>query len=423
MTTAAASNARLRVLAEVSHAFAMVVTDYPVLLRSIATLTAELVGDGCMVSLIDTDGETLVNATNAHRDPALQDDYATYLAGVRLPKSTSSAVSAVVARTGEPTLVSEIDPATIVAQSDAALKPIVARLNVHSFAVVPIRARSVIIGTLSMVRSGPGRGYTGDDLTLLQDLADRAGLAIANARLYDELERRVRLRTADLEAVNQELEAFSYSVSHDLRAPLRAIDGFSKALLDDHAGQLDEEGREFLARVRGATHRMTQLIDDLLSLAKITRAEVKRQTVDLGDIARRVLADLGTRDPQRSVTTRVADGLVAHADPRLITVMLENLLGNAWKFTAKQATATIEVGVETRDSDRVFFVRDNGAGFAMEHATKLFAPFQRLHATSDFEGTGIGLATVHRVVARHGGRVWADAQPDQGATFFFMLGT
>ncbi|HKC39091.1 MAG TPA: ATP-binding protein, partial [Gemmatimonadales bacterium] len=349
-------------------------------------------------------------------------DYASYLAGVRLPKSTSSAVSAVVARTGEPKLVSEIDPATVVAQSDEALKPLVARLNVHSFAVVPIRARGVIIGTLSMVRSGPGRGYTADDLTLLQDLADRAGLAIANARLYDDLERRVRLRTADLELVNEELEAFSYSVSHDLRAPLRAIDGFSQALLDDHASQLDEQGREYLGRVRGATHRMTQLIDDLLSLARITRAQLKRERVDVTDVARKILTELGTCDRQRQVATSVADDLVVQADPRLITVMLENLLGNAWKFTAKRERATIDVGTEVRGAETVYFVRDNGAGFAMDHATKLFAPFQRLHAASEFEGTGIGLAIVNRVVMRHGGRVWADAALDQGATFFFMLG-
>ena len=422
MTTQDASNARLRVLAQVSHAFAMVATDLPVLLRSIATTTAELVGDGCMVSLIDADGETLVNATNAHRDPALEADYAGYLAGVRLSKSTSSAVSAVVARTGEPKLVPEIDPAAVVAQSDEALRPLVARLNVHSFAVVPIRARGAIIGTLSMVRSGPGRGYTSDDLTLLQDMADRAGLAIETARLYDDLERRVRLRTADLEIVNKELEAFSYSVSHDLRAPLRAIDGFSQALLADHAGQLDEDGRGYLERVRGAAQRMAQLIDDLLSLSKITRAQLKRERVDLTEVAQKILTELGSRDPERKVATRVAEGLVVQADPRLLTVMLENLLGNAWKFTSKQSAASIEVGTELRGNETVYLVRDNGAGFAMEHATKLFAPFQRLHAASDFEGTGIGLATVYRVVTRHGGRVWAEAEPGQGATFFFTLG-
>ncbi len=226
----------------------------------------------------------------------------------------------------------------------------------------------------------------------------------------------------ELQQANKELEAFSYSVSHDLRAPLRAIDGFSHALLTDYESTLDEQGRDYLQRVRGATKRMAQLVDDLLSLSKITRAQLTREHVDLSDVARKVLADLGTRDSQRNVTTRVADGLAVQADPRLITVMLENLLGNAWKFTSKQPAATIEVGKESRGEEVVFYIKDNGAGFAMEHATRLFAPFQRLHAAEEFEGTGIGLATVNRVVARHGGRVWAEARPGQGATFLFTLG-
>ena len=226
----------------------------------------------------------------------------------------------------------------------------------------------------------------------------------------------------ELEGANKELEAFSYSVSHDLRAPLRAIDGFSHALLTDYESKLDEQGRDYLQRVRAATKRMTQLIDDLLSLSKITRASLARQRVDLSDLAKHVLTELGGRDPARRVTIRVADDLVVQADPRLITVMLENLLGNAWKFTSKQAAATIEVGKESRGEETVFYIKDNGAGFSMEHATKLFAPFQRLHAAEEFEGTGIGLATVNRVVVRHGGRVWAEARPGQGATFLFTLG-
>jgi len=226
----------------------------------------------------------------------------------------------------------------------------------------------------------------------------------------------------ELEGANKELEAFSYSVSHDLRAPLRAIDGFSHALLADYENKLDEQGQDYLRRVRGATKRMTQLIDDLLSLSKITRASLTRQRVDLSDVAKHVLAELGGRDPGRRITTRVADDLVVQADPQLITVMLENLLGNAWKFTSKQPAATIEVGKESRGEETVFYIKDNGAGFSMEHATKLFAPFQRLHAPEEFEGTGIGLATVNRVVVRHGGRVWAEARPGQGATFLFTLG-
>jgi signal transduction histidine kinase len=261
---------------------------------------------------------------------------------------------------------------------------------------------------------------TGADDYLVKPFAARELLARVQTHL--DLARLRREWSQELERANNELEAFSYSVSHDLRAPLRAIDGFSQALLVDYAEKLDEPGRDYLQRVRAATKRMTQLIDDLLSLSKITRTALKRERVDLTDLARKVLTELGGRDPQRKIDTRVADGLVVQADARLVTVMLENLLGNAWKFTSKEPAATIEVGKDTRNGETVYFIKDNGAGFAMEHATKLFAPFQRLHAASDFEGTGIGLATVNRVVARHGGHVWAEAKPGQGATFLFTLG-
>ena len=226
----------------------------------------------------------------------------------------------------------------------------------------------------------------------------------------------------ELESANSELEAFSYSVSHDLRAPLRSIDGFGKALLDDYADRLDEQGLRYLDRVRNATRRMGRLIDDLLKLSRITRAPLGRERVDLSAMARRVLGELAAREPERSVDVAVSDGLVIQADPRLLAVMLENLLQNAWKFTGRQASARIEVGHQVREDEEVFFVRDNGAGFEMEYAGKLFAPFQRLHSEEEFEGTGIGLATVQRIVSRHGGRVWAQGAVGQGATFFFALG-
>jgi signal transduction histidine kinase len=224
-----------------------------------------------------------------------------------------------------------------------------------------------------------------------------------------------------LAEANKELEAFSYSVSHDLRAPLRAIDGFSKALLSDYGDKFDERGRRYIDRVRSATQRMSQLIDDLLSLSKIVRTPMRRECVDLTELGRNVLSDLGARDADRRVQISVSDDLTCHGDPRLLTVLLENLLGNAWKFTSKQPEARIEVGKERRDGTTTFFVRDNGAGFEMEYANKLFAPFQRLHDATEFPGTGIGLATVHRVVSRHGGRIWAHASPGQGATFLFTL--
>ena len=414
-------NARLRVLAEVSHAFAKVATDYRRLLAQIVRTTADLVGDGCLVTLLGDDGVTLINEASAHRDPELEVVYKTYLAGLSITTTTSAAVSASVIRSGQAALVPEIVPEAVVARADDALKPLVTRLNVHSYAVMPIRAREAIIGSLSLVRSAPGRGYTPDDLTLLQDLADRAGLAIENARLYDDLERRVRQRTTELEAVNRELESFSYSVAHDLRAPLRSIDGFSLAVLEDAGERLDPTDRRHLVRVREAAQRMARLIDDLLGLSRLSRAELRRSRVDLSALARAIVGRLREGHPERHVDAVVEDGLFVDADARLLEIMLTNLLGNAWKFTSKRPSARIELASRAEDGPRVFFVRDDGAGFDPESATKLFGAFQRLHDASEFEGSGIGLATVQRIINRHGGRLWAEGAVDRGATFFFTL--
>jgi light-regulated signal transduction histidine kinase (bacteriophytochrome) len=247
-------------------------------------------------------------------------------------------------------------------------------------------------------------------------LAVAAGYALyTRQKLTVELEARV----AELKAANAELEAFSYSVSHDLRGPLRAIDGFSQILLEHHRAQLDEQARHYLERVRAGSVRMGHLIDDLMSLAKIQRAEMHRAEVDLSAIAREVVEELRRRDPARVVEVTVADGVRARADGRLLRAALENLLANAWKFTSKTAAPRITFGCEGGET---YFVRDNGAGFDMAYAHKLFAPFQRLHAQSEFEGTGIGLATVSRIITRHGGRLWAEAVEGQGATFWFTLG-
>ena len=236
-----------------------------------------------------------------------------------------------------------------------------------------------------------------------------------------DLERRVEARTRDLAAANKELEAFSYSVSHDLRAPLRAIDGFSKVLLSNYAKTLDDRGRHYLDRVRAATQRMSELIDDLLGLARVGRKELARKEVDVSALAARVAAELARRDAERAVRVEIAPGLSAHADPQLLTIVLENLMGNAWKFTGKAAAARIEVGREVNGTGEAFYVRDNGAGFDMAYADKLFGAFQRLHLESDFEGTGIGLVTVQRIVTRHGGRIWAEGAVGKGATFHFTL--
>jgi two-component system NtrC family sensor kinase len=225
----------------------------------------------------------------------------------------------------------------------------------------------------------------------------------------------------ELKSKNIELEAFSYSVSHDLRAPLRSIDGFSKLLLADYAGKLDAQGQDYLHIVRESTQRMGELIDDLLLLSRVGRADLRRDRIDLSAIARTVSEELNKRDPDRHVKWCVEDQLLVEADSGLMRVAFDNLLGNAWKFTAKVSAPRIDVGTHQQEGAPVFFVRDNGAGFSMEYAEKLFSPFQRLHTESEFEGTGIGLATVYRIVDRHGGRIWADSAVDHGATFYFTI--
>lgn len=241
------------------------------------------------------------------------------------------------------------------------------------------------------------------------------------AALNQSLERRVAERTAELETLNKELESFSYSVSHDLRAPLRSIDGFTAILQKNLADQLDEQGKGYMTRVRAATQRMGHLIDDLLSLSRTARSGMVRREIDLSHLAESILHDLQEGAPERIVKTTVASGMVVHADTELMRAVLENLLGNAWKFTAKKADARIDVGVKQEAGDTVYFVQDNGAGFDMKYVEKLFGAFQRLHATTDFEGTGVGLANVQRIIHRHGGKVWCEGEVDRGATFYFTI--
>ena len=244
----------------------------------------------------------------------------------------------------------------------------------------------------------------------------------AAARRAEELERRVEERTVELTAVNRELEAFSYSVSHDLRAPLRAMDGFSQVLLEDYGSSLDAQGREYLGRIRAASQRMSRLIDDLIQLSRVTRSELRREPVDLSALVREVAAEVQEREPGRRVELEVQDGVAVRGDARLLRVGLVNLIGNAFKFTRDHPAPRIRFEAVATPRERVYTLRDNGAGFDMAYAAKLFKPFQRLHTAAEFEGTGIGLATWQRIVHRHGGRVWAEAAPGRGAAFHFTLG-
>jgi hypothetical protein len=243
-----------------------------------------------------------------------------------------------------------------------------------------------------------------------------------NVQVYSELEQRVRQRTSQLEAANQELEAFSYTISHDLRSPLRSIIGFSELLQMKYNNQLDEQAKQYLNRVSTSAKGINTQMDAMLSLHKLTQVELKRETVDLSGIAEEILSHLKAVEARRQVETQVAQGLTVNGDPVLLRVMLENLLSNAWKYSAKVEQARIEFGVKKeKNSSSAFYVRDNGAGFDMKRADKLFRPFQRLHSDNEFPGTGVGLASVQRIIHKHGGRIWVEAAVGRGATFYFTI--
>ena len=257
-----------------------------------------------------------------------------------------------------------------------------------------------------------------------RDVSEQRAKDEAIRRLNRELEEQIAERTHALEAAtraNKEIESFSYSVSHDLRAPLRAIDGFSKLVLEQYGDRLDDEGRRFLARVRAGSQRMSRLIDDLLQLSRLSQAPLNAGPVDLAALAQETAQELARRDPERRVVFELEASLPAQGDPHLLRIAMENLLGNAWKFTSHTPNARIAFGAEEGSGETVYFVRDNGAGFDMSYADKLFLPFQRLHDPGEFEGSGIGLATAQRIIRRHGGRIWAEASPGHGATFRFTL--
>jgi len=290
---------------------------------------------------------------------------------------------------------------------------------VKSLVMVPIRPDDPVgaIGNYWAAR----HQATSEEVELLQALANTASVAMEDVRLFAELEQRVRDRTLDLEAANRELEAFSYSVSHDLRAPLRGVGTLVGMLEEKLAGLADAESADYARRIQGEVFRMSSLIDDLLRLAKLSRLELQRQEVNLSGLAADIARRIQSQNPERRGVFTIHPGLTAQADVGLLRVVLENLLSNAWKYSGRRDRALIEFGAEQQEGSLVYFVRDNGAGFDMQFSDKLFAPFQRLHHDRDFKGHGIGLATVQRVIHRHGGRIWARAELEKGAAFYFTL--
>lgn len=297
--------------------------------------------------------------------------------------------------------------------------------NIRFYAGAPLVTRDGhSLGTLCVIDRVPRR-LTGEQLAALRALRRDV---ITELELRRSIGERDQARAAleqlnvELEAANQELQAFNFSVSHDLRAPLTIIDGFSKALLEDYASSLDQQGRDYLGRIRAASQRMTHLIDALLNLSRLSRDPLNREPADLSEIGRTIERELRYLDNgRRRVTLRIADGMTTKGDRLLLRSLIENLLGNAWKYTRQREEAVIEFGVTDEGGKRVYFVRDNGVGFDMKYAGRLFAPFQRMHRPEEFEGIGVGLAIAQRVVRRHGGRIWVEAEPDRGATFFFTL--
>ena len=291
---------------------------------------------------------------------------------------------------------------------------------VKSLAMVPIRA-SVPIGALGIYWAETHRATPGE-VMLLQALADTTSVAIENVQVYQDLEQRVRDRTARLEAAHKELEAYAYAVSHDLRAPLRAVDGFSQILFEEAGANLNAAGQDALQRIHTAARRAVLLADDLLRLSRVTRADLQLGRVDLSQMAHAIAAELRAGAPARAVEFNIAPDLIARGDSGLLRLLLDNLLGNAWKYTSKRPAARIDVGRALQpDGTVAYHVRDNGVGFDMAYAGRLFGPFQRLHGADEFPGTGIGLATAQRIVHQHGGQIWVEAAPNHGAAFYFTL--
>jgi light-regulated signal transduction histidine kinase (bacteriophytochrome) len=316
---------------------------------------------------------------------------------------------------------------------------VLSQFQVRANLAVPLLQGQHLWGLLCIHQCRAPREWQSTEIEFVTRIANHLAVALKHAELLADLRTEITERQqaqqqvqdlnqglqqsiVELRAVNKELEAFSYSVSHDLRAPLRSIDGFSQALLEDYLEQLDTVGQDYLHRIRAASQRMGQLIDDLLTLSRVTRSEIHVAPVDLSQIASHICTQLQLVHPERAVETVIQPGLQVQGDVQLLRAMLENLFNNAWKFTSKHTQARIEFGQSSQDARiPVYFVRDDGAGFDMAYADKLFAPFQRLHGIHDFPGNGIGLATVQRIAHRHGGNVWADAAVEQGATFYFTL--
>jgi PAS domain S-box-containing protein len=418
---------RLTFLLEASTFLADAV-NYRERLQQLTQLAVPRLADWCVVDVMADDG-TMHRLAAAHIDPTKTILVSQFLE--RFPPHSSFPVGLYqVLQTNQATLFSNTEMLRQYAQDDPERLAAMEALGLNSLMIVPLIAHNRILGVVSFAISVSDRHYNDRDLELAKDLANRSALLIENARLYDEaqqinaeLEKRVTRRTAQLETANQELEAFSYSVSHDLRTPLRAIDGFSRMIIRDYESLLPEDGQRRLRIIRENAQQMGQLIDDLLAFSRLNRQPLRKRPINMGDLVRQTLEKLSTEQQNRQVEMTIGDLPEANGDPALLQQVLLNLLANALKFTRPRPIAQITIGYEFQQSEgqSAYFVRDNGVGFDMQYSNKLFGVFQRLHRPEDFEGTGVGLAIVQRVIHRHGGRVWGESEPDRGTTFYFTL--
>ncbi|HEY4056022.1 MAG TPA: GAF domain-containing protein [Kofleriaceae bacterium] len=410
---------RRRLFAIIPRWFASLDPNLQNLLDSIVWTLGREFCAGAVLQLVETARQQLQMAAIFEPDRTRRDALKKHLAdvvirpGVGLPGMVLASRAALrIERVEREPLGTRVQPGK---------EELVATLSGTSLLSVPLISRGNVIGVLTMFRSPNTAAFTLADEQLGQDFADRAALAVENAQMYAQLEQRVAARTRELQEANRDLESFSYSVAHDLRAPLRALGHFAVALAEDQADRLDDKGRDYIQRIQRAGEQMTQITEALLSLARMTRKEIMRERVDLGELATTIVDPLRTGEPERHVDLVVPRGLVVEGDTSLLRALFENLLGNAWKFTRGKDPARIELGSELVGADRIYFVRDNGAGFDPRFTDKLFAPFQRLHSAHEFEGSGIGLATAAKIVQRHGGRIWAEGRVGEGATMRFTL--
>ena len=399
--------------------FAEASTDLPRLLNLVARRFSELVGEAANIRLVE--GDQLVPVATYHPDAVI--DQLLRDVHDRTPLRVGEGISGRVLDTGTPYFEPELDLARFTHSVAPAFVPVFERIGITGMIVVRLRARGVNLGYLSLFRTGHARPpYTQDDLTLVKDLADRAALAIDNSRILASLEQRVAERTQALEQTNRELEAFAFSVSHDLRSPLRSIDQFSLMLEEDYGAKLDDKARHMIGVVRKNARQMSQLVDDLLRLSRLGHRAIRPIVeIDMREVVETVVEGLRAARPELEIELRLGELPHALGNVELLRQVWQNLLDNAVKYSAKKPRAVVEVAGAREAGELRYTVTDHGAGFDPTQADKLFGVFQRLHSDAEFEGTGVGLALVQRIVTRHGGRVWADGRPGAGATFGFGL--